>query len=396
MQLGNPLPVVLGISLMAGFCGYLSRHIAILDDVSAAHAKTLSIDGLRGILASAVFFHHASISYTFFRTGRWDRPESSFYNQLGPSAVTMFFFISGFLFWRKMLKDPASVNIRRLIPNRARRILPAYLLAILIFYIVIAFMSHFQLREPAGLAAEELISWLLAGFPYLGGPRTNGFNPIFLTGGIFWTLEMEWLFYFLLPFLAWFRTGRKLVLCVLAALVASFLIPRVPVSGFYLVSGADTMHNFTHLFWAGFVFGMLAAYGNRGELVDRILVSPWMTPVALVLLMLQIRYVPAGYNDLEPWLLAPIFFMIVAGNNFMGLLSSRAFRALGTVSYSMYVLHGLLLHLLLLLLNHYHPISSISPLPYWVCMIAFGLLITFCATISFRFVEKPFFVRRSA
>ncbi len=396
MQIGNPLPVLLGISLMACFCGYLSRHIAVLDEVSAAHAKTLSLDGLRGILASSVFFHHASISYNLFRTGLWDRPESNFYNQLGPSAVTMFFFISGFLFWQKMLRDPASVSTRRLIPNRARRILPAYLLAVLILYIVIAFLSHFQLRVPPVDALQQLCAWLLAGFPYLGGPVTNGFNPIFLTGGIFWTLEMEWLFYLLLPLLAWFRPIRRLFLCVLIAMAASFVIPRIHVKGFYLASLADTMHTFTHLFWAGFAIGMYAAYGIRSERIKRMLVSPWTTPVAILLLVLQFRYTPAGYNDLEPWLLAPIFFMIVAGNSFHGILSSRAFRALGAVSYSMYVLHGLLLHLLLVLLNRYRPIGTMNPLPYWGSMMVAGLIITMCATISFRFVEKPFFARRSA
>ena len=396
MQIGNPLPVFLGITLMACFCGYLSRHLAVLDEVSPAHAKTLSLDGLRGILASSVFFHHATISYFFFRTGRWDRPASNFYGQLGPSAVTMFFFISGFLFWQKMLRDPASVSVRRLLPNRARRILPAYLLAILILYIVVAFLSDFHLRESAGEVLKELVSWLLAGFPYLGGPFTNLFNPVYMTGGIFWTLQMEWLFYFLLPLLTWFRPIRKFFLPVLIAMGASFVIPRLPVTGFYRTSLADTMHTFTHLFWAGFAFGMFAAYGKRGERVDRILTSPWMTPVAILLLVVQFGYVPAGYNDLEPWLLAPIFFMIIAGNSFHGLLSSRAFRALGTVSFSMYVLHGLLLHLLLMLLEHFRPIDTIDPLPYWLCILVFGLVITLCATISFRFVEKPFFARRPA
>ena len=396
MHLGNPLPTLLGILMMACFCGLLARRFAVLDDVTSAHAKTLSLDGLRGILASSVFFHHAYISYLYFRTGEWIPPASRFYAQLGPTAVTMFFFISGFLFWRKMLRDPIHVGTRRLIPNRARRILPAYLLAIFMLFVMVAFMSNFQLRQPIHTVAEETLFWLLCGLPFLAGPITNGFISMPLTGGIYWTLALEWIFYFLLPLLAWFRPLRRFLLCVLLAVVASFALTFVHVTNPYLDNLHYTLQRFVHMFYAGFAIGMLAAYGLPSERVNHFLQSRWMTIVGIVLIATQMFFVPANYTFQEPLLVAPIFFMVVAGNSFFGLLTSRAFRALGAVSYSLYVLHGLLLHMLVTLLNHFHPIVAMDPLAYWGYMLVAGLMITFCAILSYRFVEKPFFARRPA
>src|SRR5882724_11599099 len=56
------------------------------------------IDGLRGILAMNIFFHHSLVNYYYLQTGAWLLPPSNFYAQLGPMSVTMFFFVTGFLF----------------------------------------------------------------------------------------------------------------------------------------------------------------------------------------------------------------------------------------------------------------------------------------------------------
>jgi peptidoglycan/LPS O-acetylase OafA/YrhL len=203
----SPFYVLLGIPLMAVCCWWLSRWFPLIDSVAQTHAVSLPLDGLRGILAPAVLFHHAYITYVFLKTGIWKLPESNFYFQLGPSAVTMFFFISAYLFWSKMLKNPENLRPSRLWPNRMRRILPAYWTAVALFFLLVAVMSGFHLRAPAAKLALSVASWIFAGFPGLNSPDLNGSEQVRVIGGIFWTLRVEWLFYFLLPALAWFRKG---------------------------------------------------------------------------------------------------------------------------------------------------------------------------------------------
>jgi hypothetical protein len=50
-----------------------------------------TIDGLRGRLAMAVFFHQAAIWHQYLIIGEWLRPPSSFFGNLGQAGVRMFF-----------------------------------------------------------------------------------------------------------------------------------------------------------------------------------------------------------------------------------------------------------------------------------------------------------------
>src|SRR5579862_6911783 len=66
--------------------------------------RFLAIDGLRGYLALSVFLHHSCVWYFYLRTGKWELPPSRLYVQLGQSSVALFFMITGFLFYSKLLQ----------------------------------------------------------------------------------------------------------------------------------------------------------------------------------------------------------------------------------------------------------------------------------------------------
>jgi len=397
MQLGNPLPVLIGITMLSVFCALLERPLTLLDEASTEHARahTLPLDGLRGLLAAAVFFHHASIHYGYLRTGVWTNPASNLYLQLGPTAVTLFFCISGYLFWRKMLEDPAKVQTSRLMPNRARRILPAYWAAICLLLLVAAGDSGFQLHQPALQVAGETASWFLLGFPFLGGPFVNGLSPNPLAGGIFWTLQLEWIFYLLLPALRWFRPFAHLVLLIALVDMSNVLLPHLHIHGRFTHDSFFFVLEFFRMFWAGFALGMLAAYGIHQAGVVRVLRSPWFALPAGSLLLLQLLKVSVEHPWYEPLLMAPFFFSVVAGNTYFGLLTSRPLRCMGAISYSFYVFHGLLMHGLLSLLDHVRPVASMTVVAYWLWIVPVGLIATLWSALSFRFIEKPFFAKRS-
>jgi peptidoglycan/LPS O-acetylase OafA/YrhL len=97
------------------------------------------IDGLRGFLAFGVFVHHASIWYYFLQHGSWVVPESRLYTHLGQSTVTVFFMITGFLFYGKVLESKKNnIDWLRLYVSRCLRILPLFLLVMLSGALVIA------------------------------------------------------------------------------------------------------------------------------------------------------------------------------------------------------------------------------------------------------------------
>lgn len=304
---GNLLPVLIGIPIMALFCWALTYWFPLLETESSVHAQSLPLDGLRGILATSVFFHHAFISYIYAQTGHWDLPSANDYAQLGPTAVTLFFFTSGFLFWRKALRNPKSLRLSILLPNRFRRILPAYWLATALTLLLSAFLTHFHLQEPPAQLALEVGRWIFAGFPGLEAPKINGLDQIATSSTVFWTLRLEWIFYLLLPLMLWFRKLRNLILLFVVLFVVTRTTRYLPSLSPRIATISATMRVFTLLLVSSFSIGMIAAYDFWHGSFARWLASRSAACLGIVLVALQLLYVPAVYNAKEPILLAPIF-----------------------------------------------------------------------------------------
>ena len=146
----------------------------------AGHAP--EIDGLRGLLAFGVFVHHASIWYFFLQSGRWVVPESRLYTHLGQTTVSLFFMITGFLFFGKLLQSRARpIDWLRLYVSRCLRILPLYLLVMVAGAVMIALIRH--------------SGWVLPLAPPWNEKSLTGL----FTAGVTWTLSYEWKFYYALP-----------------------------------------------------------------------------------------------------------------------------------------------------------------------------------------------------
>lgn len=95
-------------------------------------------------------------------------------------------------------------------------------------------------------------------------------------------------------------------------------------------------------------------------------------------------------------LLSVVFVFVVAGNDFFGLLSSNAVFLLGTVSYSFYITHGIVLFVFSHLFNRWVPIRSLSVLQYWLFIGVVAATAVCFATLLYWNVERRFMSRSSA
>ena len=84
------------------------------------------------------------------------------------------------------------------------------------------------------------------------------------------------------------------------------------------------------------------------------------------------------------------FVLIASGNDLFGLLTAPASKYLGTISYSVYLLHGIVLFCVLRLVNLVYPIQGMNPLHFWLLAGICGLLVIVFAGISYRYIEYPF------
>ena len=174
-----------------------------------------TIDGLRGLLALAVFFHHAAIWHQYIIIGEWRPPPSRFYANLGPAGVSMFFMITGYLFWSQMLKTRGRPNFLKLYVGRLFRIVPLYLVLALIVLVSVGFATHWRLNESPFSVSNEVARWLAGGV--LDVPDVNAYHASLISASVTWSLSYEWMFYASLIVTAFFARNP----------LAGFLLPLV-------------------------------------------------------------------------------------------------------------------------------------------------------------------------
>jgi hypothetical protein len=170
--------------------------------------RVATLDGLRGFLALAVFFHHAAIYHRFLRDGAWVLPPSRFYALLGPVGVSVFFMITGYLFWSQMIGSLGRPAWLRLYVGRAFRIGPLYLVAVASMLAFVLAGTGARLNVSPSQLAGEIGCWLALGF--VVGPDVNGYPATSsVLAGVTWTLGYEWIFYLSLPVAALAARGRR-------------------------------------------------------------------------------------------------------------------------------------------------------------------------------------------
>ncbi|MDT8266003.1 acyltransferase, partial [Roseomonas sp. DSM 102946] len=184
-----------------------------------AASRMPALDGLRGILALAVFFHHAAIYPRLLAGQGWGLPPAHAYAVMGKGAVGMFFIITGYLFWAKLLREEGRPSWLALYAGRLFRIGPLYLVVILAMLALLFGRDGGELREPATQVAGQVGEWLLLGAG--NRPDVNAHaGTNLLTAGVTWTLQYEWIFYASLPLAALLaRTGRRETWLTLALLL---------------------------------------------------------------------------------------------------------------------------------------------------------------------------------
>ncbi len=337
----------------------------------ASEGRFIGIDGLRGYLALFVFVHHSCIWYFYLRTSQWLVPPSTFFTQLGQSSVSFFFMITGFLFSEKILANRTKgIDWLKLYVSRVMRLAPLYLFAMALLFGIVSVLTGGTMNEAPGALLANVCEWL--GFAVAGMPDVNGLaNTHIIVAGVPWTLAYEWLFYLSLP--------------LLAALIGA--VPSLPilVIGVIGVLAAIVLH--PELRMLSFTSGIATAVLVRYDAFRRIASMPAASVLAIVTTALAVTIFPKAYLHFA--LLSVSFALIAGGATLFGALSSPVSRMLGEMTYSLYLLHGLVLFTLFNFVIGTHHAASFSPLEHWlIIVLTVPVLITLCFA-TYSLIEKP-------
>jgi peptidoglycan/LPS O-acetylase OafA/YrhL len=362
----------------------LQTTVTSPSNASAARTYYPHVEGLRGVAALYVFlFHlwqygiaHAGATLTVLL------PYTLPWMQFGHFAVSAFIVISGYCLG---LPVAQRLNVPfdkvRFAKRRARRLGPAYVLALFLSVIPFCMMAILLGKHPnfghiaVAIAAHLVLihNWIPALTEYLNGPM--------------WSIALEcqiYVFFALLLIPVWKRFG------VWAQLGVALVIGLAP---HFIFHG-----RFDYTIWwllALFGMGVVAAQVTANSPVR----APYWRLLALLAAAIAVVAITRsgdGTPDSQLWpadlvVGAAIALMFVTSDGekltwTARFLSLRPIVILGTFSYSLYLVHGPLVALAAAFLQHINAGVTVSAITY-VATIVFVLVFAYG---FFLIAERPF------
>ena len=358
----------------------------LLDDLTGPSSQKLaSLQGLRGILAFSVVAHHACCWYYFSQSGVWGTGRSVVFDRLADFGVIQFFYLSGFLFWRKLMKR-GRVAAGSFYLSRFIRIGPVYYVCVGAALGLGIVLGGFQLNVPVGGLLTSLLPWLL--FSIGGRPEVEHVDILRITCGVTWTLGLEWLFYLSLPFLAWFARRAWRVAIYGLVFGGVFLISRhfrgSASDGTAVYGVSFVAAQYAKFMLIGFGGGVLVA-ATEGPLRKRVGgLGRWRNWIVLGCYVSYL-VVPgiAGFGQV---LLLAAFALLVHGADLFGSLVRPATRLLGAISYPVYLVHGIVFYAAMRLRGG---MVAVGVGPYLAETVACLAVVLVLATVLHLVVERP-------
>lgn len=336
-------------------------------------ARHESIDGLRGFLAISVFFHHFMVTWYWKNLGKWERPPEDYYQNYGKVGVSIFFMITGFLFLSKILKNKGHIDWINLFESRIFRIIPLYTFAVAVITVIVFLSSNNGLVVSIPQLINQYIGWIL----FHGGDINSFAYTKVIIAGVDWTLKYEWLFYFSLPLISFviFNLGKKFRLLLLALIVILFLLPV------YILSFD------TQLFILFMVGGIASYIQQKVSIQDSIIKSKLCSLTSLVAIAFSLFY-PNTLDIVHVLSISFFFILVTLGNDMFGLFSLKSSQFLGEISYSIYLLHGIVLYLSFTYFFFVN-IRNVTLISYLKYMPVLGLAVIILSSLTYVFIEKP-------
>lgn len=327
------------------------------------------LDGMRAVAALMVVCSHY-ITYSGLIANA--PVDTRLTDALGAVGVQIFFGITGYLFTRKMLVGP--LDIADLITSRVRRIVPLYLVAMTAAIAATLYVLS-EAHKPIILHPVELLRAYAYGFIVSAPPNVSGLSMAGQAGQM-WTLAWEWGLYLLVPVIGVMlaRPSRMIgagVVMVLIALAGQY-DGSLPVWSFFL---------------PGIAAALLEERVKPGARMQVVLAVVGAVSVTVALVVKMPVY---GFAQMALALVG--FPALLFGHR--TLLSIKALRLLGEVSYSIYLLH---LTVASLFITYIHSDAvyllyqtPVERLPLAV-MCVVGLFVLSFAT--YALIERPFMPR---
>jgi len=375
------------------------------------------LDGVRGVTSFYVVLYHVVANGQEGLT-----PENFWLNFLrfGHEAVVIFIVLSGFVLALPVARAPGlglKGGLQGFFTRRARRILPAYYMALLVlpvFYMLVELLKNFtgegtdwsRLREL--FLSSNMVSHLLL-VHILSKEWAYSINPVL------WSMGTEWWAYFVFALLLvpiWRRFG------VLWAAAASLVLGLLPTLS--LALGGPTIYGSPYLVGA-FGMGMASAaivyrpgfqawYRTRRRMMTVLGLAAFagFCAVSIGAPSIRLNEATRWVTDLLLAVVCALFILNLGTTKLLDerpsaasrlvtrILETRPLVAVGKFSYSLYLTHLVIWAILGVTLN-LAPVRqvislSLDPMPTRILVLIPVQLLT--GYVFYSLFEKPFIRRR--
>lgn len=352
-----------------------------------------AIEGVRGLAITLVFFVHFHAGFSHYvDAGSWSYAFSHFSWSIGPAGVDLFFALSGYLVYGLVLRRPG--NYLRFMGRRTERIYPTFLCVLAVYGALL-----FALPKAGKLPADASALYILANVALL--PGVLNIPPIITVA---WSLSYEWFFYASLPLLVgvlrmrrWSSWKRVFFIAAVSwAYVICDIGGRLSHTNFALFAAGMLLYELSHSSW------FKSKLCRAGE-VATLLTLP---AAFLFVYFLQSRQsgLPPGTMLWDGSVVAvfywAFFWLLVYAIIYDGILkralSWTPLRWLGNISYSYYLLHGLVLNFLALSLKFFPRLSQHGYIVFWVALPLAFLATVGASTVLYLLVERRFSLQKKA
>lgn len=341
------------------------------------------IDSLRGIAALiVVLFHLIDVFFSNFQFGKSEAEISqikifarSIFN--GSDWVSFFFVLSGFSLSLFYLKNDIEIDLRKFYIKRFFRIYPLYLIILLTSFIF----------------AYSTTSWSTFMSQLFLFNYSNGLIPPS------WSLSIEWIGSLLIPFFIMLFKVNKNYFYYLTAI------------SLLLYNGIGNVQSSFFGFMINFLLGIILAdlyLKNQLKPIKKylIIVVPFIVLAFssrwLIDYFPRFKYLVHFFTDILNMDFHQFFYILSAFGSFLLLyivlqnrriqrvLSYKFFVFLGTISFSIYLIHYLIIKLFFSQFVDYFSFIDNEMLHGSLSILSLIILVILCSISTYYLIEKPF------
>lgn len=363
------------------------------------HKHIKSLTSLRGIAALIIVVHHFSYS-TLPKAGSTLSAYSDFFRN-GYLWVDFFFILSGFImthvytenFYSKVSLD----KYRSYLFSRFARIYPLHIFMLLLFVgLEIAktlLLNTFAFTGKFNFTALFANIFLLQAFdlrcPPLLWCNTYWNEPA-------WSISVEFVIYCIFPFLLFIllKNNKNDFIVYSCSLLSILLLITFTRGNLDSIVGIPSIARCGLECVLGIITYKVYRRGNYKKYFNLNL----LTIIAIAWIIMIMNYYWHPFQNFHDWLILPAFSLVILGVSFNNnsviskFLNSQLMLYLGTISYSIYMVHWFVQELLKILwLYNFHEVFGRTFTNYQALtsLGLFLMIVLLTASLTYRFIEVP-------